>query len=324
MPFIEYIPRRFHKKAEYHISKANEVLDEYAGQGLSLTLRQLYYQFVSRDIIPNSFKEYRKLQDLVSNARLAGRIDWEMIEDRTRNLQDWEWYHSPESALAATARAYAENKWETQPNHVEVWVEKDALIGVIEKACRKYSTPFFSCRGYASQSEIWNSAQRLGGMEDLTGQSKKPVVILHLGDHDPSGVDMSRDMQDRFNLFEAENVEVRRIALTMNQIRAKNPPPNPAKLTDSRAKEYIKRFGSKSWELDALDPTFMIDLIHSETEALLDADEWEKATARESENKEAIQQLSSEFHVASRFVANPDAIQNFEYFEEDQQNQLGE
>lgn len=312
MPFICYLPKRFHPKSEALIHKANEILEEYAGLGLDLTLRQLYYQFVARDIIPNSFKEYKKLQSLINDARLAGRIDWDCIEDRTRNLQSWPTQDSPDAAIAEAARYYREDKWEPQPFHVEVWVEKDALLGVIEKACGKYQTPFFSCRGYTSQSEVWNSAQRLA-------RFGKPAVILHLGDHDPSGVDMSRDIQERMTLFEADNVEVRRIALTMEQIKKKNPPPNPAKITDSRAAEYIKRFGPKSWELDALDPKFIISLVEEATEEFLDPDIWEDSCKQEEISRDGLKILSQNFDVATRFAKNEAAIARFEEWEEDNQ-----
>jgi hypothetical protein len=312
MPFICYTPKSFHKKTEAIISKANEILDEYALLGLDLTLRQLYYQFVARDIIPNTFKEYKKLQNTINDARLAGLIDWDRIEDRTRNLETFSSYRSGESAIRNLSIYYTENKWLDQPKHVEVWVEKDALLGVIEKASSKYATPHFSCRGYTSQSEIWNSAQRLARLE-------KPVTILHLGDHDPSGVDMSRDIQDRMNLFQAYNVEVKRIALTMEQIKLKNPPPNPVKFTDSRATGYEKKFGVKSWELDALDPTFLIDLIHKETAALVDSKLWKAAEKKEEIARNNLEKISENFDVTSRFVNDEEAILNFEYYEDDKQ-----
>ena len=325
MPFIAYVPKRFHPKSEKLIAQANDIIDEYRAIGLDLTLRQLYYQFVSRDFIPNTFRSYKNLQQLISEARLAGRVDWNAIEDRTRNLQEWPTQYSPESALEGLARNYREDKWEDQPTHVEIWVEKDALLGVIEKACAKYQTPFFSCRGYTSQSEIWNSARRLARMEDPTaedyGQTKKPCVILHLGDHDPSGIDMTRDIQDRMDLFEADNVVVERIALNMDQIKKFRPPPNPAKLTDSRAKDYIKQHGPKSWELDALDPKYIIDLIERETAAYLDDEKWEKSCEREAKARDGLQSLSHNFAVATRFVSNPDAITRFDEDEEERNEQ---
>lgn len=320
MPFIAYVPKRFFPKSERLIEKANEILEEYAGLGLDLTLRQLYYQFVARDVIPNTFKEYKKLQSLINDARLAGRIDWDCIEDRTSNLQSWPTEESPEDALAKCARYYREDKWHAQPTHVEVWVEKDALLGVIEKACGKYQTPFFSCRGYTSQSKIWGSAQRL---IDLA----KPCVILHLGDHDPSGVDMSRDIQERMTMFEAFDVTVERIALTMAQIKERKPPPNPAKITDSRAKDYIKKFGPKSWELDALDPTYLIKLIEDATEEYVDADIWEDSCAKEEKGRDGLKILSHNFEVATRFakwrcaLQNGGAIARFEEWEEENEGQ---
>lgn len=310
MPFICYTPKRFHSKNESLIHQANAILAEYAELGLDLTLRQLYYQFVARDVIPNTFRSYKNIQNLINEARLAGRIDWDCIEDRTRNLQSWPVQDDPESALYELERRYREDKWEVQPTHVEVWVEKDALLGVIEKACAKFQTPFFSCRGYTSQSEIWNSSQRLAAL-------KKPAVILHLGDHDPSGVDMSRDIQDRMELFEADNVTVERIALTMAQIKVKNPPPNPAKLTDSRAKEYIKKFGSKSWELDALDPRYIINLIETETAAYVDDEIWQASCAKEAKARSGLRSLADEFEVATRFVGSEAAISNFEAWNAD-------
>ena len=310
MPFICYTPKRFHPKSRDHITKANAILAEYAADGLDLTLRQLYYQFVSRDFIPNTFKEYKKLQQLINDARLAGHIDWNSIEDRTRNMQSFPWQWDAPSAISEAARRYRENKWEPQPVHVEVWVEKDALLGVIEKACLKYQTPFFSCRGYTSQSEVWGSAQRLASLE-------KSAVILHLGDHDPSGVDMSRDIQDRMELFEADNVTVERIALTMAQIKERKPPPNPAKLTDSRAQAYIKKYGSKSWELDALNPRYIIDLIEKATEAHLDSKLWQKSCKQEAKAREGLGLLSANYDIATRFVADEYAIRRFEGYERD-------
>jgi len=317
MPLICYVQKNFHGKSLGLIHQANGILAEYAGLNLNLTLRQLYYQFVARGVIENSFREYKKLQQLISDARLAGLIDWDSIVDRTRNLQSFPHWDSPADIIWQSSHSYREDKWATQKNHVEVWVEKDALIGVVERACELYQTPFFSCRGYTSQSEVWGAAQRLAELD-------KPATILHLGDHDPSGVDMSRDIQDRMELFNADNVKVKRVALTMAQIRKLNPPPNPAKITDSRAAGYIKQYGQQSWELDALDPKFMIDLIHTETRKLIEMNEWEKACAAEAEGKESLAELSRAYEVAARFVKSPGAIARFEEWEEDEQEQQEE
>ncbi len=257
MPKISYIDKRFRRDKLQLIDKINEVIRNYIAQGYSLTLRQVYYQLVARAIIENNEKSYKNVGNLISDARLAGLIDWNSIEDRTRNMRGNSHWSSPGSIINSAAYSYHLDHWEGQEYYVEVWVEKDALIGIVGQICGQLDVNFFSCRGYVSQSEMWAAAQRLKLRQDQ-GQN---VVLLHLGDHDPSGKDMSRDIQDRLRIFEAYNVEFHRLALNMNQIEQYNPPPNPAKLTDSRATQYIDEFGYDSWELDALEPQVISNLI---------------------------------------------------------------
>ena len=187
-------------------------------------------------------------------------------------------WDSPEQSLRAAADGYAEDLWKHQSCRVEVWIEKDALVGVIEPVCSRYQIPFFSCRGYASDSELWRAAQRLARQE---------AVVLHLSDHDPSGVDMTRDIRERLSLFGA-NPEVRRIALTMEQIEEVGPPPNPAKLTDSRCAEYIAKHGAQSWELDALNPQYLDNLIERHVLEIIESDVWESRVERQEANRKRL------------------------------------
>lgn len=286
-PLIAYEPKNFRPATLDIISRANEILREYEAQGFDLTLRQLYYQFVSRDWIRNKQSEYDRLGSIVNDARMAGRIDWHSITDRTRNLQSWSSWETPVGVLESAAHSYRRDIWERQPHYVECWIEKDALVGVIERPCRAERIPYFSCRGYTSQSEMWRAAVRLGEQIELG----KKVTVLHLGDHDPSGIDMTRDIRSRLTHFMAGNRQVdegedvgeaydrigadfavERIALTMDQIEEYGPPPNPAKQTDSRAGDYIARYGYESWELDALPPTVMGELIQDAVQELVDQD----------------------------------------------------
>ena len=220
MPNICYTDKRFSPGSLDIIQQANDIIEEYIDQGFQLTLRQLYYQFVARAIIANKQTEYKRLASIISDARLAGRIDWKAIVDRTRNMQQNSHWDSPSDIINACANSYQIDKWHGQPNRVEVWIEKDALIGVIENVCQRNDVAYFSCRGYTSQSEMWSASQRLIEYETEFGQE---TYILHLGDHDPSGIDMTRDIQDRLRLFNAETV-VNRIALNMDQIKQYNPP----------------------------------------------------------------------------------------------------
>lgn len=288
-PLIRYRDVNFRPKALATIDSANAIVAEYAEQGFDLTLRQLFYQFVSRALIANTQREYKNLGSIVNDGRLAGLIDWSAIVDRTRSLRALPHWDSPADIVASCARQFRFELWEDQPYRVEVWIEKDALVGVIEGVCQEYDVPFFSCRGYTSQSELWGAARRL--LEHDT----KDCLVLHLGDHDPSGMDMSRDIQDRLRLFEANHVEVRRIALNPDQVAQYNPPPNPAKITDSRARAYIREHGHMSWELDALDPKVIDGLIRREIEDALDRERWDAALERQAAARTQLAGISGQW-----------------------------
>lgn len=262
---IAYATKDFRTETMATINQANRILTEYERQGYQLTLRQLYYQFVARDLLENSHRSYKNLGTTINNARLAGLIDWDHIEDRTRKIRKRYHWNSPKEIIAATAPNFHTDLWRGQDWRLEVWIEKDALAGLIEDICFEYDVPFFSCRGYTSQSEMHTAATRLNDLEDANYLTK----ILHLGDHDPSGMDMSRDIEDRLETFQCDT-EVSRIALNMSQIEELKPPPNPAKLSDSRAKSYILEYGRSSWELDALEPSYINDLLEDEFNKHLD------------------------------------------------------
>lgn len=287
MPRIAYVYREFKPDTMAVIEQADAICQEYADQGYDLTLRQLYYQFVARGLIPNKQTEYKRLGGIVNDARLAGLMDWDHVVDRTRNLRDLAHWDDPQSIVDAVAAQYRTARWENQPYRVEVWVEKDALTGVIARTAERLDVPWFSCRGYTSQSELWGAARR----HIRYAKNDQKSVVVHLGDHDPSGVDMTRDIQDRFALFGA-NVTVNRVALNMNQVRQYNPPPNPAKLTDSRSTAYIEQYGNSSWELDALDPTVLDGVITRAVEQYLDVTQWEADTAAMEHERQTLVRVS--------------------------------
>ena len=269
MACICYRERNFHPATMVMINQANEIIDEYQDAGYSLTLRQLYYQFVARDLLANTDREYDRLGRYINYARLCGLVDWNAIEDRTRDhtrTSNTHW-DSPEEIITNSARAYQIDTRLDQPYYCEVWVEKDALIGVVEQACRELDVPCLSCRGFASQTALWEGARRFISEED----GIKDSVLFHLGDHDPSGIDMTRDIQDRFRLF-GSRVEVVRIALNMDQVEKYQPPPNPVKETDSRTNPYVAKYGRQSWELDALDPQVLTELIQKAVNGITDED----------------------------------------------------
>jgi hypothetical protein len=301
MPLICYVPKSFRPDTQTRINQANEIIAEYQAQGFKLTLRQLYYQFVSRDLIPNTVQSYKSLGDVVNDGRLAGLIDWDAIEDRTRNLRSSPHWSSPRSIVRACADQFAVDLWDTQDNYVEVWIEKDALVGVIEGVCIEFDVPHFACRGYTSQSEMWGAAQRLIERENRG----KKTTIIHLGDHDPSGIDMTRDIQDRLELFGSTAV-IHRIALVFDQIEQYNPPPNPAKTTDARYQSYAGKYGDESWELDALEPRVIVDLIREAVEDRIDRDAWEEALERRKTGRDQLGKVSRRWESVVEHLGNGD------------------
>lgn len=285
---IAYKPIKFSAGSLDIINKANAIIREYSSQNFDLTLRQLYYQFVSRDFIANKQSEYKRLGSIINDARLAGLISWQAIVDRTRNLESNPHWTGPKQFMDSVTPQFQMDKWQNQENRVEVWIEKDALAGVIERVCRRNDVAYFSCRGYTSQSEMWSASQRLIEHRD-GGQTP---IIIHLGDHDPSGIDMTRDIFDRLDMFMQHDggtgIEVNRIALNMDQVAKYKPPPNPAKLTDARAHGYISKFGNKSWELDALDPKTLDALIEKTIKSYRDDSLWREAKDLEASHRQEL------------------------------------
>lgn len=262
----------FKTKTLQQIDRINGIIEEYLDAGYTLTVRQLYYQLVARDIIPNNEKSYKQTTSIVNDARVAGLIDWDAIEDRTRSFEERGRWAKPQDILTASAKQYHTDPWATQDKRLFLVVEKEALVGVFQRVCHQYDVPLLAARGYPSASVVRDFAKR-----EIEQNDDKDVVILHFGDHDPSGIDMTRDLEERFELF-GWNGEftLKRMALNYDQIEELKPPPNPAKATDARFVKYRQRFGDKSWELDALPPTVLSEMAESEILRHVDPKRWEK------------------------------------------------
>jgi hypothetical protein len=319
MPFIQYEAKEFSEEKLQMIASSNQVINKYIKQGFSLTLRQLFYVFVSNDMFPDSWKyrnvggdkwvrdsngtknaspNYKALGGIVSDARVAGLMDWDAIVDRSRSSYANQHWDRPSQVVESAWGSYAIDKWKNQPNYCECWVEKEALEQVLQRACQPLDVRFFACKGYASQSALWEAAQRL-----LVERDKgKEVHIIHLGDHDPSGIDMSRDIYDKLSLFTRGAVHIDRIALNMDQVEQYNPPPNPAKTTDSRYASYAEKFGEESWELDALPPPLLVELIKKAIDGYRDPKLWEEVLKEESKGKSTLGYICQYFPDVVKFL----------------------
>lgn len=279
-----FTTKRFGPERLATIAKANEIIEDYQSQGYRLTLRQLYYQFVSKDLIPNSERSYKNLGSTINEGRLAGLIDWDAIEDRVRVPRQAAEWDNIEDLVRSAVHSYRLPRWQGQDNYVELWVEKDALAGVLQPLATEYHVTLMVNRGYSSQSAMYESALRF----KRNGRTGKEMHLLYLGDHDPSGEDMVRDIRDRLNMFGVD-LTVEKLALTMAQVEQYDPPPNPAKMSDSRANGYVEKHGNSSWEVDALPPDVLAALIREAIEQRLDRLTMDAIVNKENKDKKALE-----------------------------------
>lgn len=306
-----------------HANKArlkiiNDIIAEYLADGYKLTLRQLYYQLVSRDIIPNKQSEYAKVGNLLKKGRMAGVIDWDAIEDRLRRPQIPYWVHGVEDALKDTIRQYRLNRLDDQDVYIEVWSEKDALSGILYRVTSKYQVNLVINRGYGSITAIYDAYKRF----KTQIAAGKTTHLLYFGDHDASGLDMVRDIKDRMLQFfmsgllsvlrdrefktNDEKVEwygnylakvftVEHVGLTTDQVGEFNPPPNPAKESDPRFKWYQREYGNSSWEVDALEPAVLTDLLSTAIEDQIDLGMYESVLRQETIDKLDLDKIKDDY-----------------------------
>lgn len=293
----KFLEIKFSATKQLLLDQVNEILEDYSDQGLTLTLRQCYYQLVTKNIIANNNKEYAKLSKLLTDGRMAGEVDWNCIEDRVRRPRLPYYVDGISDALTDTVDAYRLDRQKTQENYIEVWVEKDALSSVLSRVTNEFHINLMVNRGYSSCSAIHDAYQRM----IKASYNRREIglghrVILYMGDHDPSGLDMIRDiaarLNDDFGLDDGYNpIVVEPIALTMDQIKKFNPPPNPAKITDPRAKWYIQKYGNISWELDALPPKELDKILRKSILKYLHKKEYDKILLEEKRQITELQKL---------------------------------
>lgn len=245
------------------IQQVNEILADYDGP---MTLRQVYYQLVAVYGEPNTERRYKRLSQVLTKARVNGYVDGTRIVDRTRQVKEPYGYTNLQRYLKVMRDAYARRRAEGQPHYIEVWVEKDALAGVLEDVAKEFGVPLCVCRGYPSYSAIRDAMVRLTEWTKAQwAQDVKPtwadMHILYLGDFDPSGEDIPRSIGANLREWFDYSPRVDIIALTEEQVEEYDLPPAPAKRTDARAEGFVERHGDVSVELDALRPDVLQELV---------------------------------------------------------------
>jgi len=275
------------KRAD-QIGLINGILEEYSTQGYVLTLRQLYYQLVGRGIIANEVREYTKVMKTLTMGRMNGLIDWDMIEDRSRRPHMDYAVAGISDALQDTIDQYKLDRQKGQSHSIEIWTEKDAVSNILKRVSRYYHLRLSINRGYTSVSAMYVAYRRIRRQMALT---ERDTIILYVGDHDPSGLDMIRDIEDRFCEFGIDDIKIIPVALTMDQIEEYNPPPNPAKINDPRASQYILEHGDESWELDALEPEVLRSITEGAVKEHLDQDLFDDVLSQEESDKVRLEEL---------------------------------
>jgi len=274
------------------LEKIITIVTDYQDMGIKLTGRQLYYQLVAMDFIPNALEIYKRISKFATDGRYAGMVDWDAIEDRGRVSHKHAEWNSIKELIKTALYSYRLPRWEGQEYYVEILCEKQALESVLKPIADKWHVRFGYNKGYTSASSMYELSKRV---KDKMYDGKQ-AVILYFGDHDPSGLDMIRDIETRMVEFltkgdsplDITHVEdmftVHPLALTKEQVISANPPPNPAKFSDPRAKEYVEEHGEVSWELDAIDPKSLQSIAERGVLLYLDVDMYGEKVEQEKED----------------------------------------
>ncbi|RLI65376.1 MAG: hypothetical protein DRO67_02760 [Candidatus Asgardarchaeum californiense] len=278
-------------KYEEVVTFVNCILSQYT---MPLTIRQIYYRLVADYNYPNRRTAYNQLSKQLVKARKQGDVDEAKIEDRSRNFLggDYGFNNSHEflvnqiAYFLASPKRYSKRMWTKQPRFVMVWIEKDALSRIISKMAERYRVITAPSRGYASYTYIKRAIE--------TFPIDKEIIVLHFADHDPSGLDMTRDLYERLNDYSGREIKVERVALSYEQVLQYNLAPNPTKSADPRAQTYISKFGNQCWELDAIEPNELQRLVEEAIVKHIDEDLWEETLEEEKEEREQLRRIFSE------------------------------
>ena len=271
----------------------SEILAAFDDADKPVTVRQMYYLLTVRGAVEKTEAGYRQVQHQLVLMRRAGLIPYIWIADNTRWVRRPTTFNDVPSAVLETARAYRRMVWKDLPVTVEVWCEKDALAGVIVDVTSVYDVPLLVARGYSSESFAYEAAQTIK-------ENGKPGIVYYVGDFDPSGWNMSANLEKKLRQFGAD-ISFERLAIKPEQIEAWNLPSRPTKRTDTRCREFFDTFGADtpSVELDALHPNTLRQIIREAIEIHLPAGHLADLEMVEAEERELWQELLNVAHGAT-------------------------
>jgi hypothetical protein len=249
-----------------------------------ITIRHLFYRLVGQHVIAKTETAYKSLCSHLSKWRRSGEIEWGAFSDSTCwHIQD-KVFDDMQAALADAASTYRRNLWRTQPCYVEVWVEKDAMAGIVAPVANAFGVPVFVARGFASLSSLYEAANTF---KDVVEGGKRPI-IYHLGDYDPSGVAAGESIQAAFREDFEVDVQFIRAAVTPEQIQRLKLPTRPVKTTDGRAKKWT---GGDCVELDTMPPNETRRLVEECITKHIDQRQWEITKIAEASERTLLKQI---------------------------------
>ena len=273
-----------HRRSLRDMLRLRQKIYRVVEENAPMTVRQVFYQLVGLGAISKTETEYKTtVIRLLTDMRLKGELPFSWLADNTRWMRKPRTFDSLEDALQLTAETYRRATFMNQPNYCEVWLEKDALAGVIYEETAKYDVPLMVTRGYASISYLHGAAETIAA-------SRKPAFLYYLGDFDPSGLDIPRNVEARLRQF-APEAEIRftRLAVTPEQITALKLPTRPTKASDSRA----RGFAGESVEVDAIPPAVLRKLVHDAIEQHINQHSLALLRTAEESEREILQSMVS-------------------------------
>lgn len=282
-----------YSKYEILVREVNIVLDQYKER---MTLRQIYYRLVAKLIIPNNLNEYKGLSRHLVKARELGAVDYRRIEDRTRSSiggdsgseSAMDYFKYRVKSLTDSHKYFNLSMWGNQETFVEVWIEKDALSRITSNVANAYAVRTCPSRGYPSFSYVKDAANRLRDVKH------EKIVIIYLGDFDPSGLDIPRDLHSRLVRYgvPSDKLTVDRVALTIDQIEEYNLPPAPAKRSDARYQGFVDKTGADDVvELDALEPPVLQQIVREAIGKYIESELWHTRIEEGNEERDKLEEM---------------------------------
>jgi hypothetical protein len=277
-------------KAE--MAERYEALFAIVAEQQPMTVRQVFYQATVRGVIEKTEAGYAKVQSLLADMRRDGDLPYEWLADNTRWMRKPTTFKGPEQALLRTAKFYRKSLWDEADAYVEIWLEKDALAGVVVDVTEEYDVPLMVSRGYASLSFLHSAAEN---MED----EGRPCYVYHFGDFDPSGVNAAEKIEETLNdLAPTAEIYFERIAVTSEQIVDLGLPTRPTKTSDSRSRSWGG--GDESVELDAIEPDILREMVREVIELHLSSEELERLREIEAAERESMLEFAKGWKAAAK------------------------